>query len=162
MATEEEGPRVDRIRPISGADQVTIPGPTGQTFDPSRMQPKDRPFAGPLRAIEITRDQGDNLNGDAKSGVLIAGRVCMKGDVVEVTDPADIPRAPDGRQMRLTVDMMSRYLFPEQADWYVAKNWAISTNKPPTYRPGKPIEEAVNPSPRQAERAVGQRQRGAI
>lgn len=144
---EQEGQiQLDRIQPLMGRDQVTIPGP----LNPAQLAGigKSPRYNGKITAIRITRDHG------LPNGSILVGKRSLKpGEIVKITPrPVDA----DGKAIRLTDDMMPTLFFEEQALGLIAKGYAERYDEP-----GK-IEESVQPTHRTAERAVRPPQRGMI
>lgn len=154
-------PRSDLIRPIGQGDQVTIPGPPQPAWL-QRGPGKSPSFNGPMKAIEIVKGHGRNLNGldsSAKSAILIGDRACSVGDVIAVSD---VPRDDQGRQIRMGLDYPG--LIEIKAKRLVESGYAQWTSKAPTVTLGaslaKPDFGIENTAERheRAERAVSPRQ----
>jgi hypothetical protein len=144
---EQEGQiQLDRIQPLMGRDQVTIPGP----LNPAQLVGIGKParFNGKITAVRITRNHGL-----ANGSILVGTRSLTPGEIIKIT-----PRPVDseGRAIRLTDDMMPKLFFEEQALALIRKGYAERYDEP-----GK-IEESIQPTHRTAERAVRPPQRGAI
>ena len=145
----EEAPQLGRIQPIQGRDQVTIPG----ALNPAQLAGvKQSPqHAGKITAVRITRNHGAGLNGDAAGSILVGNRSLTPGEIIRIT-PRPVGR--DGRDVRITDDMMPKLFLEEQALHLIRIGYAERDDEP-----GR-VEDVIQPTHRTAEQAVRRPQRG--